>query len=339
MTSEQSLFLVNHEHEKRKLREHLDSLPDNEARLAGLNSYHGLKGFVDNSAAGEEFLLAGNGITFRAVCRPERARRYDQVGPPAEWYEELACGGCPIAEENVGILQRGKQVPYPWWVNRRPYVFLEQPEGFKFRRRHFTLASARDESQQWRPRASTLRARILDLHAAAATLPSYVLLWNGVGAGASIERRFHMHVLPKGELAIQQAAKRTGSPNGSPSAQRRLGGAWPLEAFRVSGPPGFVADEVLRLALAWSLAAGDRASESIAAFVEDGRVVCIYVPRDRAKERSPTFGAAVGAYEAAAGVFVFSSEEHRCRLVGKQMKFEDLWQILRDVRPETEFPV
>ena len=52
------------------------------------------------------------------------------------------------------------------------------------------------------PARIDFRARILDIHAAAATLRSYVLLWNGVGAGASIERRFHLHVVPKGELAI-----------------------------------------------------------------------------------------------------------------------------------------
>jgi hypothetical protein len=258
--------------------------------------------------------------------------------PPAEWCEELACGGCPIVEENVGILQHGKQVPYPWCLNQRPYVFLEQPEGFKFRQRHFTLASGRDENQQWRPGASTLRARILDMYAAAAMLPSYVLLWNGVGAGASIERRFHMHAVPKGELAIQQAASRMSSPDKWPSVLRLGREAWPLEAFRVSGPPEFVADEVLRLALAWDAQLGNRASESIAAFVQDGQVVCVYVPRDRAKECSEVFGTAVGAYEAAAGVFVFSSEEQCRSLIEGQMRFDDLWQILQDVRPETELP-
>ena len=338
MKSAQSLFLENHENEKRNLHELLDPLPSVESRLAGLNIYHGFKGHVNNRNNPLSIPFEGQGMEFRAVCRSGRAGRLEPLRPPIEWDGDLAYGGCVIAEENVVILQNGRQVPYRWPVNRRPYVFLEQPESFKFCRRHFTLASLRDEAQGWRPGASVFRARILDLHAAAAALPSYVLLWNGVDAGASIPDRYHVHVVPRDgrTLAIQQAAWRMTSLRSGPSVLRLSEEVWPLAAFRVTGPPEFVADEMLRLARGWSRAAGARATESVAAFVEDGHVVFIYVPRDRKRERSETFGAAVGAYEAAVGVFVFGSEEQCRRMTAGEMGFEKLWQILREVRPEME---
>jgi len=342
MTSVQTLFLEGHDQQDKALQEYLDSLPDLGARLSELNMYHRLTGHVwDTSAADEPVWLAARDrdLTFAAYSRLDRKLRLEERGRSTLPDITPAYGGCPIVKPNLPWQQQGRQFAYTMPINQRPYAFLIQPQNFKFTDGHATMASDRDEPQDWRPRQSTLHWRILDMHAVTAMLRRYVLLWNGAGAGVSIPERFHLHVVPKlDSLPIQQAARLMGLPSGWPSVLRLTGAVWPVTAFRISGPPEFVASEVVRLAARWNHLAGERACESMAMFVEDEMVVCIYVPRDRKRERSNGFGSAVGAYEVAVGVFIFSDEKPGIALRERRIHFDDLWQILRDVQPEMEFP-
>jgi len=319
------------------LRQHLDNRPNLGAALVDLDEYHRLTGFVqDDLTTVETFPLfdSTRGLTFVAQYNPRRKDRFKRAwrqSPPGDII--AAHDGCPIVMENVWWQQHGLQIPYPKRFNNRPYYILVQP--FKFGEGHCTIPSMLDEPQDWRPHLSTFHRRLLDLHAVTAMLGTHVILYNGVGAGASISVRFHVHILHKpGGLPIQQMTRKVGLPSECASVLRLPDTIWPLPAFRVSGPPEFVAGEVARLASHWQEVAGEQATESVAMYVEDAAVVCIYVPRDRKRELATSFGGPIGAYEAACGVFIFSEEDKGLALRGGNMSAGDLWGVLLEVRPE-----
>ena len=108
---------------------------------------------------------------------------------------------------------------------------------------------------------------------------------------------------------------------------------WPLPAYRITGSAEAMAGEVLKLARRSTDVAGDNATESIAMYVQEGAVVCIFVPRDRRREWVEEFGGNLGAFEAATGSLVFSDPERIAKLRDGEIGFDALWGMLAAARP------
>jgi hypothetical protein len=115
---------------------------------------------------------------------------------------------------------------------------------------------------------------------------------------------------PTGEsLPVRRAvvlAEQVSSEGGAALSLRLDEPYWPLVAFRIKGSADEIACEVVRLACGCEKLAGEEATESIAMYPENGAVTCIFVPRDRRKERAEGFGGNIGAFESGLGSLVFS---------------------------------
>lgn len=316
----------------------LDAIPHLPTRLGGLIRFHEFTGFVkDDLSRAEPFRFCHPGGSFLlALFNPWRRERFKGAGlkaPPDGIVSRFA--GCFLASWNVFWQQSARQFPYVVQLNSRLYCWLVQP--FPFGSGHCTLAAARRRPQDWRRSGlRALREMITDIYVLAEKLGSrYLTLFNGVDAGASIPAWFHLHVLlPAGWLPIQEAARAAGAPT-STSVFRIDRPFWPLLAYRVTGPCEYVVEQIVQLASKWETVAGGLATECISAVVEDRNVVFYYVPRQRDRNRPRSgFVGIVGAYESAAGVFIFTEDDEGRELRDGLKDFENLWQILTDVRPE-----
>ncbi|HMC60561.1 MAG TPA: hypothetical protein VKJ01_15330 [Candidatus Solibacter sp.] len=332
----------------RQLQRHLDRQPNLASALRELVLHQTLMGVVkDDHSSVECFLFHDRGcmLALRAEFNPRRKERFRGDGrtklPDGVAFRSQ---GCFLDPYNIFLMQCGRQSPYALVLNGRKFNFWAQPFGFG--RGHCTFTSALQEPQDWRKLGiPALERRMTDMYTLVERLgDAYCVLLNGEDAGASILDWYHQHVLLADNLKIRQAARNAAGGRAFPRVLRIDQPYWPLPVFRIAGSRRCVVAESVRLASRWQTIAGDRATECISMAIEEGRVVCYYVPRDRRRTRARGFAGVVGAYECAAGVFIFSEEDEGRRLreaerdeaeggeAGKG--FASLWQILLEVRPE-----
>ena len=316
----------------------LDGVPIWRRRLECLRQIHVLSGFFADDFNGIQSFEFTSVPNLQAEFNPRRRERSKGAGrtTPPEGITSRSLG-CFLDPRNIYWMQCATQIPYPMKLNQRLYCWLVQP--FPLRKGHLTLAAARRRLQDWRAVGVLELGRLIaDIYLLAELLGSgFLIFFNGVDAGATIPSWFHLHVLPVGRLPIQNAAsaaQRAAGDSAFPSVFRLDQPYWPLPAFRIAGPEDFVVSQIGSLASRWQVIAGDRATECISAVIEDGEVVFYYVPRDRGRKRATGFGGVVGAYECAAGIFVFDQDNDGRELIEGSKNGDSLWRILLDVRPE-----
>ena len=319
--------------EWRNLTVLLDSRPSFRAALHDLRLYHELTEFLDENPA--DFIPKRRWrkdglLSLLAFAIERRALRFgvkDRRKPPRGIVP--VHGGCALALDNVPWQQGFRQFPYPKAINGNAYHVMPQVQSFA--EEHHTLAAAKCELQEWRPSQTVLHRRVVDACTISALL-GWMVLYNGDGAGDSIPEWFHLHgLLPPEDLPIQQAFALAGRTAGL--VERIDEPFWPLPAYRITGSAEAIAGEVTKLALHCNEVAGSGATESMAFYPGNNAVVCIYVPRDRGREWVEEFGGKPGAFEVAAGCLVQSAPDRCARLRAGGISFEDLWEMLRGVRP------
>lgn len=322
--------------EGHRLQTHLDSLPLRLA-LAALFEYHTLTGYaredpdemkpVRGWRADHKLSLVGYRI-------PSRADRLGLMLRTAPAGVAAVAGGNPLSVDNQFWQQRGDQFAYARSHNGRQFHYLVQFRPFG--RNHFTIATANQEPQGWRGSPMSLdvlHQRVLDDAAIAAQLGCLVLR-NGERAAASLDWN-HVHALAEpedGPLPVRQAMALAGD-NGK-AVMKLDEPHWPLPAFRIRGPVEQIAGEVCSLAERCTRAGGKRATESMAYFLADGEVTCVFVPRDTEREYSERFCGKLGAFETATGSLVFADAGMGLMLRKRKLGFKAMWAMLRDARPE-----
>ncbi len=300
--------------------------------------------------------LNGRSSFFIGQFNPRRSDRSAgagrKVAPRGSQTRAAPDASCFLCPDNVRWQQRGVQLFYQFNVNGRPYNALCNP--FPFGPVHITIASSDHVPQSWResqPDKPEIRIRAIveDLYDIAVQVPSFVGFYNGVGAGATIEKHFHYHFfeVPEGQKAfpLQQAATRTAAEirhptSGAQKSVPRLkvkDDYYPLTAFRLLGARREVVENAVNLVCDWDRLSGDYASANIIAISEGdavaGDAVAVYlVPRNRFYSRSPGMTGIVGGLETL-GEFVFYTDAEDQAINEQRIDYNYMWRILEAVKP------
>jgi hypothetical protein len=311
-------------------------------------------GFVqDDFSQVSYFRYRGNGAGedhfFIVQYNPRRADRHKGAGrkapPPGAQGEHIADVSCFLCADNIRWQHRGIQQYYRFEVNGRPYNALCNP--FPFMRAHLTIASDEHLPQTFHfpGQVEETRAKIHriieDLYGVAEQLPTFVGFYNGVGAGASIERHLHYHFFEipdgHGSFPLQHVARLTertdhqqGSAGGGVSKLRLEG--YPLTAFRLRGPKAAMIEAAVALAVDWDELAGEAASANIIVMWEREQISLYFVPRNRFFTRSPGLAGMVAGLETM-GEFILCTESEYQAINEQRVDYNYLWRILEAVSP------
>ena len=165
-------------------------------------------------------------------------------------------GRCALDRDDLRRQQRGLQFFCNATLNGRRYSAFSNPTPFALY--HTTIASEIHEPQSWflqnqADRKSKICKIVEDVVALAADLRGWVTLYNGLGAGASIDHlHFHVFKLPAGHgpLPVQEA----GIQAAHGESQVSFGGDrnYPLSVFRFSGSTSTVAQAASSLLAQWA---------------------------------------------------------------------------------------
>lgn len=339
------------------LQEELDDLAAREGLAAALRALYAQQtdiGFIQDDFSQVSYFryrAAGNGEDqfFIVQFNPRRAERFKgagrKVAPPGAVTVSTSDPSCFLCVDNIRWQHRGVQGYYSFQVNDRGYNALCNP--FPFMKAHLTMAAGEHISQAFHVQGDEdatrerIRRIVEDLYGIAAQLPTFVGFYNGVGAGASIEKHLHYHFFEipdgHGRFPLQAVAQRT--ERRSPARRPRSGGAlrlqvegYPMIAFRISGERAAVIDEVVALTLEWDLQLGEAASGNISAIWEDGAVALYFIPRNKFYTRSPGLAGMVAGLETL-GEFILCTDEEYRAINEQRVDYDYLWRILEAVSP------
>lgn len=247
---------------------------------------------------------------------------------------------CRICLKTItGPSGKGQQF-FSFRLGGRLYLALANP--FPFMPRHVTISSVDHEPQFWNGEDSDEKKRqllriIRDLVALSRSLPQFVAIYNGLGAGASFPNHLHYQVfqLPDGHgpLPIQLAAARH-LTDGSRDTKLRIGfdNDYPLFAFRLSGGENEMVSHALELLEQWDAIQGHAATGNLIAVAENNEPCLYFVPRNRLFKKAAGFNGQIGSLEAC-GHFVCSSDWELDAIRTGRMSYGFLWQLLEAVRP------
>jgi hypothetical protein len=339
------------------LQNALNSLAAEQGLAAALRALYEQQvdiGFIQDDLSQVSYFryrAAGNGQDrfFIVQFNPRRAERFKGAGrktpPVGAAIVGVADSSCFLCTDNIRWQHRGIQLCYHFDVNRRAYNALCNP--FPFMKAHITMAASEHVSQSFHihgnePATQAKICRVVeDLYGIAEQLPTFVGFYNGVGAGASIEKHLHYHFfeIPDGHggFPIQQAARLTEvNTTGAhePASVLQIDG-YPLTAYRVRGDKQTVIEQVVALMLDWDRRSGDASSANISALWEDGAVSLYFVPRNKFYTRSPGLAGMVAGLETL-GEFIFCTEEEQRAINEQRVNYEYLWRILEAVRPQED---
>jgi hypothetical protein len=280
---------------------------------------------------------------FIVQFNPCRAERFKGAGrkapPPGSQVVGVADPSCFLCTDNIRWQHRSVQSYYRFAVNGRPYNVLCNP--FPFMRAHLTIASGDHLPQSFHVAGDEQGTRdkilriVADLYGVIEQLPTFVGLYNGAGAGASIEKHLHYHFfeLPDGHggFPLQRAAALTERKLSGPTACLKIEG-YPLAAHRVRGDRDAAVGATVELAAAWDRQAGEAASANIIALWEQGAISVYFIPRNRFYTRSPGLEGMVAGLETLGEFILCTEDEHRA-IREQRVNYEYLWRILEAVRP------
>ncbi len=139
--------------------------------------------------------------SFLLQYNPRRALRHAGAGrsvPPPN--TEPVNGGCFLCEENIAWQQRGLEVGFGITLGGTEYRCFANP--FPLMPVHVTVAASRHVPQAWSlaqddakaPRIDEVVSHLVDL---SEQLPSFVVFFNGPGAGASIPSHLHFQLFKR----------------------------------------------------------------------------------------------------------------------------------------------
>jgi hypothetical protein len=245
-------------------------------------------------------------------------------------------GRCALDLDDLRRQQRGLQFFHRARLNGRGYNGFSNPTPFALFQT--TIASENHEPQSWfdrDPQRRQAKSRVIveDLVTLASDLKGWVALYNGMGAGATIDHlHFHAFKLPLGHGPLPVHAFAPASPAGQRA--RRFGGNadYPLSVFGFSGPVAAIVEQGTSLLGQWIDLDPDASTVNLVAFSEDEQTTLYCVPRNRFLEFAPGFPYRVGSMEVA-GIFVYSKEKEIAELQLGRIDYRHLWQILKAVHP------
>jgi hypothetical protein len=219
----------------------------------------------------------------------------------------------------MGYPLTGGSLPCTAWMNPFPLAVG-----------HAILASNEHVPQHWLDGGLTLDALVDELLGFSRRLPGWILFYNGVGAGASIEGHFHLHALPRtprlGPLPIERAADR----HRDGAIARSL---YPMDFAHWRGS----IDDVLQRSRPWLLdwedgpgSAETATANLIATCSDDGRIDLYFVPRHRRRSRGEGLGGVIGAFETM-GEIICSTPEERARIESGDVDYRTIHDLLAQV--------
>lgn len=320
----------NWEHQQRQLQTRLDVLPLADA-FHYLTAFHRENRFLEDDLSQVRYFSCGthdNPWHFLAQVNPRRASRV-AIG---------RTGLCALDVQNLRQQQRGLQHFYPFTLNGRTYNALTNP--YPFAPSQISIASNEHESQGWQDhepaeQREKIERMIEDLFTLAQRLLGWIVAYNGLGAGATIDHlHFHAFELPPGHgpFPMQTVAEQVQATSG-PASQLRFGGdhSYPISAFRLSGSKENVVSEAFSL-LEQLTNLNPASTVNLIATTEGGEVCLYVVPRNRLLESAAGFASRVGSMEVF-GEFIYSTEEELQALQQGRINFRRLWNILKAISP------
>jgi diadenosine tetraphosphate (Ap4A) HIT family hydrolase len=269
------------------------------------------------------------GSCFSTQFNPARARRFAGAGrtePPED--VEPVHDNCFLCAANIEWQQQGREMGYALTGGSLPCTAWMNP--FPLAVGHAIIASDEHISQHWLDGALTLETLVRDLLAYSRRLPGWIVFYNGVGAGASIEGHFHLHALPRtsalGPLPIEIAAGR--QREGAIVRQD-----YPVDFAHWRGSIDDVLDRAGPWLAEWERGPG--ATETATANVigtcnEDGRMDLYFVPRHRRRSRGEGLGGVIGAFETM-GEIICSTPDERARIESGQVNYRTVHKLLAQV--------
>ncbi|NKI36547.1 DUF4922 domain-containing protein [Wenzhouxiangella sp. XN79A] len=272
----------------------------------------------------------GSGARFSTQFNPARARRFAGAGiqQPPEGVVPVH-DRCFLCAENIAWQQQGREIGYPIDGASMPYTAWMNP--FPLAVGHAILATDEHQPQHWQEGGIDLATLVEDLLEFAHRLPGWILFYNGVGAGASIEAHLHYHALPRtpglGPMPIERAADRHRE-----GAVAR--GLYPMDFAHWRGTHA----EVLARARPWLAewqahagAAADATANLMATCAEDvERIDLYFVPRHRRRSRGEGLGGVIGAFETM-GEIICSTPEERILIETGQVDYRTIHDLLAHV--------
>ena len=322
------------------VQEILDGADGLASAILSLHQHQEFKGFIqDNlSRLGRIRVYSRDHVNFLlAQNNPGRANRSSGAGrtePPILLrLKENHAPFCFLCERHQKWQQRGLQVSYRRRLADMLFRFCCNP--FPFGRYHTTVVSDAHLPQQWEDGDDLERmlAAMLDL---GMQLPGWVVIYNGVGAGATIRYHRHFHLLKiessQEPFPLQHAASEKAKSVATSSPLPIVGGRdYPVTAIRLRGASNVILVHALRLALSWHNILPGAATENVAVVWEESGLSLYYIPRDNYC-RAPGFSGEIAGLEVL-GEVVFSAESDLLWLGGGRGNYEKLREMLAAVSP------
>jgi hypothetical protein len=284
---------------------------------------------------GEQFFL----VQFNSRRLERKAGAGRKEMPPGAGTVNTADPLCFLCADNMRWQQRGVQDYYTRVIRGGSYNFCCNP--FPFGKKHFTVASAikphvsQRLSDKGETEAGCVESIIEDLYELVEQAQSYLAIFNGVSAGASIWEHLHFHLMkrPSALFPLQAAAEQAEAAVGTAADLLYIAEPfYPLPAFRLRGGREAVVRNAVSLARRWRGIAGGAATENLIVITEEGSITMYYIPRDKEFCRAAELAGEAGGLETL-GEFVMSTENERRLLEEGRINYDSLQRILQAVRP------
>lgn len=251
---------------------------------------------------------------------------------------------CFLCKDNVRWQHLGVQLYYELCMADNDFVALCNP--FPFMPVHATIVTREHEPQSWfdsdrmNPEEK-IHWIVSSLHGLAKELPGFIGFYNGVGAGATIEKHLHFHFckVPDGhdEFPIQRAVFESAEDylgNGNPSLIPPLiqinADSYPIAGFRMHGEDAI--ENTVKIACNWRQLCEDAASANIIAMWEQDQMFLYFMPRNKFFTRAPGMQGMVGGCEVL-GEFIFCTPDEERAINIQEINYKRMWSILRAVNP------
>lgn len=266
---------------------------------------------------------------FSTQFNPARARRFAGAGrhDPPDGVQPVH-DHCFLCAGNIEWQQQGREMGYPVHGASMPYTAWMNP--FPLAVGHTILATDAHRPQHWQDGDIDLETLVADLLEFSRRLPGWMVFYNGVGAGASIEGHLHFHALPRtpglGPMPIERAAERHRE-----GAVAR--GLYPMDFAHWRGTLDHLLNEARPWLARWQAGAGaaaDATANLMATCSDDGRLDLYFVPRHRRRSRGEGLGGVIGAFETM-GEIICSSPEERIRIESGDVDYRTIHDLLAHV--------
>jgi Domain of unknown function (DUF4922) len=305
------------------------------SELAGTTE-HAIRILVRADAAAGLFTYDHSRAAFYQVRSPDGRMHFtlQEVENRANRPKEPPRTACPI--DLAEIQDRGRQHWILCELSGRKVTLLANPYGFW--PNHVTVASADHEPQSWRSVDATetrkkMERVVRDVYQLASELPTFVVIYNGQEAGASLPDHLHIQLAEKppgfGLLAIQEIAMQHQSRPFTPIG---FDGGYPICAGRFIGPEEWVIANTVAFLEKWDQILRDAATANLIAVAENGQVAIYVVLRNALFRRAQGIRGVLGSMEVA-GMLILSSD-HEFQMVREgRFSFARVWELLAAVRP------